>query len=112
MTRSRRTCVSGGMSPISSRKIDPPSATSNKQFLHDVRAPHDRPAIDFAAHCLSQRSALFFFAPSLHSGSDSRADVLVLKRFADATKGAFFPGGNRSIERGVGGDHNDYSFRI
>ena len=42
MTRSRRTCVSGGMSPISSRKIEPPSATSNKPFfaaMAPVKAP-------------------------------------------------------------------------
>ena len=83
-----------------------------KHFLHDVRASDDRPAIDFAAHRLSQRSTLFFFAPSLDAGSHGGADVLVLKRLADATERAFFPGGDCSIESSIGGNHHDYRLRI
>src|SRR5207245_510177 len=61
-----------------------------KDLLHDLRTADDGASIDLATHRLSQRTALFFFSPSLNSGGDGYADVFVLKRFANAPKRTFF----------------------
>src|SRR6185295_19223354 len=69
-----------------------------KDLLHHVGSPDDCAPIDFAAHGLSQRPALFFFAPPFDARGDLRADMLVLEWFADAPKGTFFPSRNGRVE--------------
>ena len=83
-----------------------------KDFLHHVGSSDDCAAIDFAAHGLSQRTALFFFAAPFDARGDLRADMLVLERLADAAKRAFFPSRDGRVERCISSDHEDHCIRI
>src|SRR5947209_5980259 len=94
ITRRSLACVSRLMLPISSRKIDPPSATSN------------RPRFVAMAPVLARQ------APLLEGFIDRENDFFVLERLRDVVKGAVLHRFDRAVDRRERGDDDDGQIRV